>query len=881
MVEANDIIFRNNAYVAVFSHQGLKSFRAFGDSVSVFSEKSKGWGFVEVKYRVNHEDWNALETGFTRRSKLSNVQMFYTDSLIEMPLHMNRTYTLTDKGVNLRIVIVNDSKRDVELGDVDLPMQWTEVYQNYGSSDPDPVDVFTKQFIYRQSLSLNSSFITFSKPSGEGPFYLVMTGAGTPLEFFTYDRGYKAYIHSAASGPDVKGNWRLPHSSHIIVPGDSVVFTFNVVACHKYEQIRNALYDNGLLDVRVAPGYVVPQGLKARLSLRCKDKIRDIVAEYPKETSVIYAGKSPDGRVLYDVILSRLGENMLTVCYGKGQKSIIEMFSCEPIETLIKKRARFITTHQQHKAPGKWWDGLYSLWDMKYKKLRGPEDTDGFNGWRGYMLACDDPILCKAPYVAAKNAVYPDSSEIASLEYYISHFVWGKLQRTDKDEPYPYAVYGVPSWPIARDSKKLATVDGWTGDRMKAWRTYDYPHIGKLYWHMYQIASQVPLWCHYLNADEYLERAAKTFIAYFEVPYNITKEGEVYRWGIYNEWLIPDIIDELNRRGKSEEVEILKNNWEKKVHYFIYEDKYPFRSEYSFDRTAFESTYAIAKYALTHGWNKKDAFEFMRRQHYAGLSVRGWQEPKYYISGADVASPPQTHLLTYMAMMAGWSILDYGLNFSHNNDWIEQGYNSFLSTWALMNSGNAKSNYGFWFPGKENDGASGMAFNGAKSGWTWIRKFDNRGAWRYDGEIDLGYGASFHTARTVVSDDSVFGLHVYGGNMKIKRKMMTIEPLDGVRQQLSYVSRGLRWNFSLNRDGIKAGESIKMSRNGKYVDFIVENYAASAMSYYGPHHTDILFSIVCPKAIIVDGKKVPVVKVAGGWKASLPINNDTRVLLRY
>lgn len=110
---------------------------------------------------------------------------------------------------------------------------------------------------------------------------------------------------------------------------------------------------------------------------------------------------------------------------------------------------------------------------------------------------------------------------------------------------------------------------------------------------------------------------------------------------------------------------------------------------------------------------------------------------------------------------------------------------------------------------------------------------------------------------------------------------MTIEPLDGVRQQLSYVSRGLRWNFSLNRDGIKAGESIKMSRNGKYVDFIVENYAASAMSYYGPHHTDILFSIVCPKAIIVDGKKVPVVKVAGGWKASLPINNDTRVLLRY
>ena len=123
------------------------------------------------------------------------------------------------------------------------------------------------------------------------------------------------------------------------------------------------------------------------------------------------------------------------------KKSFLEFFSTEPLDVLIKKRSSFIVNKQQHKAPGKWWDGLYSVYDMKYGKLRGPEDTDGFNGWWEYVWGCDDPILSKAPFVAAKNVVYPDSTEIASLEYYLKNFVWGKLQRADQETPYPFAIY--------------------------------------------------------------------------------------------------------------------------------------------------------------------------------------------------------------------------------------------------------------------------------------------------------------------------------------------------------------------------------------------------------------------------------------------------------
>ena len=39
--------------------------------------------------------------------------------------------------------------------------------------------------------------------------------------------------------------------------------------------------------------------------------------------------------------------------------------------------------------------------------------------------------------------------------------------------------------------------------------------------------------------------------------------------------------------------------------YFVYDDLYPFRSEYAFDRTAFESSYALAKYGAINRFTAK------------------------------------------------------------------------------------------------------------------------------------------------------------------------------------------------------------------------------------------------------------------------------------
>ncbi len=102
--------------------------------------------------------------------------------------------------------------------------------------------------------------------------------------------------------------------------------------------------------------------------------------------------------------------------------------------------------------------------------------------------------------------------------------------------------------------------------------------------------------------------------------------------------------------------------------------------------------------------------KFMNFQLLLNMSDRGWLEPTYYQLGSDYRGN-LSYLLSYMSQLGGWSILDYGLHFAADpTDYLRLGYASSLSSWALVNSGTDESGYGYWFPGKNNDGATGGGF---------------------------------------------------------------------------------------------------------------------------------------------------------------------------
>ncbi|NLE34085.1 MAG: hypothetical protein GX622_03200 [Bacteroidales bacterium] len=852
------------------------------------------WGRIKIVYRSGDGPW--IERPYDRPGELiieGNRAVLESDHTGD-PVTLRQSFSLDGNVLHYEIEAGVRQGVEVEIGDLALYLPWSIAR----SENPDTI--FERSFTKHHFISGNGSFLYFTRPSGEPPFLMILAAEGTGLEYFDGGRGgYKVYMHSAVAGNSVpSGTWRQPHTS-VTLGGDSgresLKYRFRIAWADSWDMMRQLLYDEGLFDIRVVPGMTIPTDLKAQFSLHTMNQIDSIVPEHPGDTDIRYLGEKLPGHHLYEVSFRRLGENLLTVHYGGKQKTYLEFFATEPLETLVKKRSSFIVNSTQHRDTTKWYNGLFSAYDMKNGILRGPDNTDGFDGWWGYVLACDDPGLCKAPYVAAKNVFYPDRQEIEAVEYYLKNFVWNGLQRTDTDDPYPYGIYGVPNWKVARDPVERAKIRHSNLDKMKIWRSYDYPHVTMLYYHMYQIARMYPDMVHYLDAAGYLERAWQTARAYFIYPYEILPWYETYKWGCYNELVIENLIADLKREGRQVEADWLRAEYEKKVKYFIYDDRYPFRSEYAIDRTAFESSYAFAKYGTlnemepdTNLWFDKNdsvwyshssvtreaARDFMERQHYAGLAVRGWLEAKYFLLGSDFTYSSDNHCLSYMARMGGWSVLDYAIRFAEKPyDWLQLGYASYLAPYALMNTGTEESDYGYWYPGKERDGAMGWAFMESKTGRAWIRKNIDRGAWYYDGEADLGNGAIFRTAQTVLADDPLFGWIAYGGTLATGERSFLVEPRDGVRARFSAVTTDRRFTIELERDGFAEGKEIEIDRSMKRVTFALENRSGD------DHQTRMIITSGRGAKIRLDGKRIRPSAVKNGTTIfELSVSSDSHMV---
>lgn len=852
-------------------------------------------GNVDVRYQIGPGDWLSLYTGARELTIDEEANtLTYLDSIEGMPFMMEQTFSFHNRQVEWTIRLKNMKRFPVKIGDLAIPLRW-----NRPSAD-NQADRYEKGFTKHHFISEDGSFLYFTKGSGKPPYCLMTVQPGTKLEYFSSGGdSYKAYIHSGLSGNAVqRGTWRQPHTYGNLSPageeGDEIIHRFRIQWAESYDELRELVYQNRLIDIRVVPGMTVPRDLNARFSLHTLCRIDSIVPEFPAQTNLQYQGEKKKDHHLYRVEFEKLGENKLTVYFDGNRRTHLEFFSTEPLETLVKKRSAFIVNKQQHRKPSKWYDGLFSVYDMKNSVLRGPDNPDGFTHWWGYVLACDDPALGKAPYVASKNVVYPNKQEIEALEYYLENFVWGGLQRTNQEEPYPYGIYGTPNWKVNRDPLLRAGVKNRNLDKMNVWRSYDYPHMFMLYYHMHEIAAMYPQLTSYLDAAGYLERAWQTAKAFFTYPYELLTYYETYQWGFYNELVLLDIIDALEREGHPRKAEWLRKEWEKKVKYFVYDDPYPYRSEYPFDRTAYESSYALAKYGATHNmptdtnlwYNKKlnkwyshsrvrkeDARRFMDEQLKANLACRGWLEAKYFLLGSDFTTSSDGHCLSYMARMGGWGILDYGMRFAEEPwDWLQLGYASYLSSFALMNTGTPESNYGYWYPGEENDGATGWAFNAAKHGRAWIRKDVPRGAWFYDGEADLGYGAIKRSAATLLTRDPLFGWLAYGGRMEENTRGFRVWPRDGMNIRFGVVLEDKRTLFELNRDGISRSKPIQVDKDLKQIAFTLENRSQDK------HHTRIQLKTDHKPGVYVDERPVPVVPGHTGWNASIPVNQSIHTI---
>jgi hypothetical protein len=845
-----------------------------------YVRKGKAFGAFTLQYKQGkNEQWQTLHSQqwLSPSAPLKNELKRYTSNQ-QHPLEAFTTFNLKGGQIEYQLTLRNSGTSPIDVGSLGFEIPYNQL------TGENPQQIFEERVMKHHFVAGHGSYLFFQRPTGKGPYLLMTPLDQTSFEYFSIGKPqtpqqgqFMVFAHAKQWVGELQEHWRLPLTEVVLAPGQEVSYGFKFEWAEDYDDIRKKLVQNKVPDIRIMPGMSVPTDLKAQFAVRSNEKLGQIKAEFPKETTIRKLPQRESGVELYEVTFKKLGENKLTLQYGSNKTMYLEFFVTEPIATLYQKRASFIANSQQIKDDSKWYDGLFGQWNMKDSMLLSPDNPDGFEKSRLiYVLTCDDPGLCKAPFLAAKNLYYPDQQEIEALDYYIDHFVWGKLQRTDEEQPYPYGIYGTPDWYTNRDVERRKTVTNQHLDKEHIWRSYDYPHLFMLYYHMYQLASRYPTLKFSQTAETYLIRTKETAKAYFTYPYDILPWYETYKWGCYNELLLTDIMLELEKKGYQEDADWLRSEWEKKVKYFIYDDPYPYRSEYSIDATAFESSHALAKYAIhtpmfpdTNLWYDKNfdrwyshpqvhtdsALQFMEEQIQANIACRGFLENAYYLKGSDFRGNSDKYLLSYMAQMGGWAIMDYALNYASNpSDFLNLAYASYLSSFALINTGTDESDYGYWFPGKQNDGASGWAYEPQIEYTSWIQKPQKRGVWAYDGEIDLGFGGALRTAATIVYDDPDFGFIAYGGDVKNQHKRMHIHAKDGLQQRF-YWLRGPKSFLSIitQLDGFKGDESgIVLDQNLQQIDLILENRS-------GLIHTEVIDIQGLEKGkytVMLDGKVV-------------------------
>jgi len=775
------------------------------DRVNVVADR-RTLGDVNVAYRQGGSDWRQSSTHASADPSVN--------TRVGADLQVASSFEPQGQRLVWRVRLQNLSKEPMEIGGLSIPLPM----RTRPGRAPSP-------FVLKHSfVSGSGSFIFWMKPNSVGRYLTLTCLDGTSLEYWNHDSTgtYQAFIHSIAEEPTIKaheGRWRLPHTSKALPPNGSAEYGFVLEWAKDLAGVRDILARNGKLDVQIAPGMTIPSDLFTEVALRSDAKIESLTAEFPAKTDIRFV-RTNRGYRIYKVQFKQLGENLLTVNQAHGAKTYLEFFSCQPVETLIKKRGAFLARSQQHK-PDKWYDGLLAEWNMKSEVQLSPDNYDKITGWRIYEVTCDDPGLGKPGFLASKNAEYPVQAEVTALDDYIEHFVWGGLQQTDK-EPYPYSIYGIPDWKTLRDSKAPDPTKGVA----HVWRCYDYPHIILMYHSMYRVAAQHPTIQTHMPALDYLKRAYHTAVAMFTVPAKLVK-WSAYDTGFYNEVTIPRLIDDLRSEGLDAEANELQGYWEKKVKTFVQGRVDLFGSEYAFDSTGFESTEALANYALANGKrlgiDESQANRFLQQQMAANVFCRGNIEPAYYYLGSDYRGDGgDGYVLSYMAQMGGTSVLDYYLY--HNDDpaYLRLGYQSILSSWALMNAGTSESGYGYWYPGQANDGGAGGGFEPAAYGSTWLGQPHSRGSWFYSCEIDLGFSGALRAARTVVADDPIFGRFCYGGLGAQKGAEYRFIPKDGLRRRLSIRVNRLSADVELNADRFAPQSEIVLDEKAHKLSFWLE-----------------------------------------------------------
>jgi hypothetical protein len=749
-------------------------------------------------------------------------------------LKVVETYSLVNDYLQWSIAVTNTTTQSMEIGDFGLPLPFNE-YWSGGDI------IYEQRTVFHSFVGNNGSYITVTRPSGVGPFLLMVPDSTTTAGFEYMDHWRTAERSSAeAAWCQDQAGWSnglnvfyinsnvikstnrgyLPNTSTTLAAGASKTYSFRFYKVASHADVKDHLYNAGLIDVTALPGMMFASDMTAKFDLRTSQSITAVTAQYPSESTLTSLGTQTGGHNLYSFKSTHLGQNNITVTYGSGLTTTLQFYVLEPVGTAIQRHASFMVNSTQWNAPGQVYDKVFDDWLTTTHAKRG--NFTGYGGWG------DDWGLTHGEFLAEKNAQNPVAAEVTALDNYLGTAVWGPIMAGGTKTTNDYRVH---DW-------LNSTIPPYTDDMN---RGYAYPHVYNTFFGMYKIAKKYP------NLVTYQQTA----VTYLTRAYNILKtqydgSGVSFNWntGQMGESSIPEIIAALQTEGLTTQYNDLVSKMATKYNNFK-NTTYPYGSEYNYDNTGEEAIYALAQ--INNDTALKSKINTKVR------ATRGQQPVWYYYADPVTITGEAWWNFQYTAALQGFALDDWARFQSTTPELDERlSYASKLANVSAINSGQISSNAAdlgtvAWTYQSEKGNIANTSFDGAPLVNNWRNM---------SGEADLGLWGAVRLLSSDIAVDPIFGLYGYGCDVTQSGSNYLITPRDGVFQRLNLITQKLY--VALDRDQYT---SATLATTKDYVQLSLKNLTPT-----GTHTTKVTLTGLAINSydVLLDNVKVGSVTAVNG-----------------
>lgn len=472
------------------------------------------------------------------------------------------------------VEIRNVGRRIIEIGELGFPLAFNNFYDGFGWNDEQLKKLWQSRVYIHKFVGGAASWVFAQRMTAESPGLLVFPGENTSWEFYNHVRGSLntphqwegipvVYIYSKATiEREEWPTWFNEHTSLILEPGDSRKFQVRFAAAEsdKHDGVHSTLGMCQRPTIRLLPSAVAPVDVGIGVEVSGTAVSRFFVSK----EAVTEVDLDEQGGFCF---VKPKEPGPLTVSFEdkNGQLCHAHLMFTESIETLIKRRAEWITQNQVVTEPGQpLTDGIVA---GELRQVFEPPalvlDPADYAEPSGLEYSLGDAL-----FLAEKNTIYPESGQIQALDRYLENFLLGRVQNPATGAVASVLLDGIPAY---------------------FGRPMSYPNVANLYYSMYRIANiygQVSRTPH-----DYLRLAVQTIDAMFRHGWRLY----VRSVGVLGFARVYDLLRDLEREGLLNEAATLRKWLDFKTGELM-DLKYPFAGESVMDTSGFEEVAAAARY---------------------------------------------------------------------------------------------------------------------------------------------------------------------------------------------------------------------------------------------------------------------------------------------